>query len=203
MTLKNQTEPSLSLSMAPDQVSVFFPFLQSGFMLKTRVGCSVKTLLCEHLGISPEYLEDRIQTIFVNGKPVDDMDSAIIREGTVLALSAAMPGLVGATLRRGVHLAAFRSTLTHQKEDGADAPDGEGIIVMKLFNLLIRELGPAFLETGIWIKKDDLKDFLSRQPDGFWAGCKAVGKDGKEIAGKPPDLDWFGESERILLKILS
>lgn len=202
--MKKQAESSLSLTLAPDKVSVFFPFLQRGFMLKTQVGCSVKTLLCEHLGINPEYLEDRIQTIFMDGKPVDEIESVMVREEAVLALSTAMPGLVGSTFRRGVHLAAFRSTLTHQKEDGTDIPEREGIIVIKLFNLLIRELGPAFLERGIWIKRDDLKDFLDCQLDDFWAGCKAVRKDGNETgADRPPDLNWSGEPERILLNILT
>jgi hypothetical protein len=86
----------------------FFQLLQQGFAVKVQAGCSVKTLLCEQLGLSPEYLEERIQTIFLDGRPVDDVNSAIIEDGSTLALSAAMPGLAGATLRKGGYYAPMR-----------------------------------------------------------------------------------------------
>ena len=34
----------------------------------------------------------------LDGKPVDDIGSSFLHDGSTLALSAAMPGLVGATL---------------------------------------------------------------------------------------------------------
>jgi len=60
-----------------------------------RVGLSVKKVLCEQWGISPEYLDKRVKTIFLNGNAVDDIDKAILQDGSTLALSAAMPGLAG------------------------------------------------------------------------------------------------------------
>jgi len=70
-------------------------------MISATVGCSIKNLLCNQFDITPEYLSDRISTIFLNGKPVDDVESAIIKDNSILALSGAMPGLVGATFRKG------------------------------------------------------------------------------------------------------
>jgi len=97
-TLKYSLTVRLSLTLEPDKIHGFFPLLRQGFMVRARVGCSIKTMLCEQFGVSPEYMEDRIKTIFLDGKTVDDVDSAIIKDGSTLALSAAMPGLVGATL---------------------------------------------------------------------------------------------------------
>jgi hypothetical protein len=152
-------------------------------MVKAKVGCSVKTLLCEQLDLSPEYLEKRIQTIFLDGKPVDDVHSATVKQESTLALSAALPGLIGATLRRGGYYAPMRDQISH-RECTTSEPLQEGIVFLKLFNLLLKELGPTFLKKGVWINGEDLSAFFRGQPDDFWAGCKAARVDGKKF-----DLD--------------
>ena len=72
--MKNYPRVSLSLTLDPDKIQGFFPLLQRGFMVKVQIGCSIKTILCEQFGLDPEYVEDRIQTIFLDGKMVDDID---------------------------------------------------------------------------------------------------------------------------------
>jgi hypothetical protein len=156
----------------------FFQLMQRGVMVNARVGCSIKSLLCNQLGLSPKYLEERIQTILLDGRPVDDVESAIVKQESTLALSAALPGLVGATLRKGGYYAPLRSHISHS-ETGSSQPIKEGMISLKLFNLLLDELGPTFLKKGIWINGRDLADFLTRQPDDFWSGCKCATVDGK------------------------
>lgn len=199
--MKNQVTPSLFLTLKSDKLPLFFHILQKGFTLKTRVGCNIRVMLCKNCGVNPEYVEDRIKTIFLDGKPVDDIDSAIVRHGSTLALSAAMPGLVGSTFRRCGHLAVFRNTITHRKEVADESSAQEGIVILKLFNLLVRELGPAFLKKGIWIKQNELKDIMRRQTDDFRTGCKSVEKDGRETKpDKLSDLNWPG-SELVLLKV--
>jgi hypothetical protein len=68
--------------------------------LMVRAGYTVREVLCGHLGVDPNFLERHIQTIFHDGKAVDDLDSEAVKDGSTLALSAAMPGLAGAILRR-------------------------------------------------------------------------------------------------------
>jgi hypothetical protein len=148
-------------------------------MIKIQLGCSTKEVLCQQIGLNPEYVEERIKTLFLDGKPVDDVACAMVRDGSTLALSAAMPGLVGATMRVGGKLAGFRSSITHQEDKGTTST-GEGMIVVKLFNLLVSELGPTFLEQGIWIKKEKLQEFFQAQPANFWAVCKAAQTNGEE-----------------------
>ncbi|OQY59512.1 MAG: hypothetical protein B6245_06325 [Desulfobacteraceae bacterium 4572_88] len=189
---------AISLTVKTNEMFSFFPMLQHGVMLKTRVGCSVKTLLCENCGVSPAYVEDRIKTIFLDGQPVDDIDTAILRDGSSLALSAAMPGLVGSTFRRGSHLAAFRSTITHQKAD-TPAQVQDGLITLKLFNLLLRELGPGFLERGVWIGKDTLEDFLKTQPAEFLQQCRMVSADVRETMPDDPANIHFSDAEPLVL----
>ena len=93
---------ALSLHVRPSILPRFFPLCQQGFLVKVPGSGSIRTILCRHLSLAPDYLEGRIRTIFLNGKPVDEIDTAIVGPGDTLALSAAMPGLVGAYASRGI-----------------------------------------------------------------------------------------------------
>jgi len=159
-------------------------------MVKVQADSSIKSLLCQQFGLSPEYVKNKIQTIFLDGKTVDNVDSATVKQGSTVALSAALPGLVGATLRRGGYYAPMRSQISH-REEAAPEPHHEGMIFLKLFNLLLKELGPSFLKRGIWVKGEDLSDLLKRQPDDFWARCEGVKLDGEEIDLKTlKEINW-------------
>ncbi len=170
----------LNLRVSPEQVARFHPLMHEGFLVRAKTGCTIKTLLCDQFGVSPEYLETRVQTVFLNGKPVDDVESAEVPGGATLALSAAMPGLVGATLRRGGYYAPMRSNITYRKEE-AHTTRGEGMVRIKLFNLLGPELAPTFLAKGIWLSSSRLQEFLSRLPEEFWTRCQAIHLDGTAI----------------------
>jgi hypothetical protein len=167
---KNNTVIKISLTVKPDRLSLFSPLLGQGFTLTIRTGISVRDLLCLQIGVSDDYLDQRIQTIFLDGKVVDNVDTAVIRQGSTLALSAAMPGLAGATLRRGGAYAAMRSQISHKNNTVDDSAEN-GTVMLKLFNLVALELGPMFLKQGIWIDGKNLKNFFERVPDFFWDGC--------------------------------
>ncbi len=152
-------------------------------MVKARLGCSIQSLLCHQMGLTPQYLEKRIQTIFLDGRPVDDVGSATVKQGSILALSAALPGLVGAALRKGSHYAPLRSHISHREMTSSHYSQ-EGMVLVKLFNLILEELGPSFLKKGIWLNGADLSDFLKKLPDAFWSGCKVARVDGTRF-----DLD--------------
>jgi hypothetical protein len=168
-------------------------------MVKADVNCSIRTMLCEQLGLSPQYVEDRIKTIFLDGRPIDDIDSAVIRDGSALALSAAMPGLVGAIVRRGSHLAPLRSQIAHREEKKVH-PRREGIVVLKLFNLLMGELGPNLLKRGVIVGREDLKSLFESLPENFWAGCKKARVDGRET-DRDHLLKWLDKYKLVVLRI--
>jgi hypothetical protein len=107
------TPELVRLTVGAEGISHFFPLFQEGVMLDTETGKSVREFLCATLGIDEDYVEGRISTIFLDSKPVDDLDTSIVDDGAVLALSAAMPGLVGATMRRGGYYAAMRSAISY------------------------------------------------------------------------------------------
>lgn len=169
--------------------------------MRVQVGCSIRAILCQQLGLSPQFVEERIKTVFLDGKPVDDIDSTIINEGSTLALSAAMPGLAGATLRRGGYLASFRSQITHRKDE-TFIRQQEGFINLKLFNLMMEELGPTLLQRGILIRKEVAKDFLRNLPKDFWLGCKAPIVEGKEVdVDELLKMDWAENKDLVLIRV--
>ena len=179
--MKNQRVGRLNLKVAGDKIHFFFSLLRHGFMVEAPVGCSVKTMLNNTLGMDDNYVEDRIKTIFLDAKPVDDINTACINDGSVLALSGAMPGLAGATLRRGGQLASFRGSISC-KSDGKSALSQEGHVVVKLFNLLVNDLGLIFLQKGILIKKKQLEDFFDSRPVDFWPSLKSAYLNSQKIS---------------------
>ena len=52
---------TVRMTVDQDLVPAFFTLLSQGFTVKTKVGCSVRDLLCLHMGLSEDYLENRLQ----------------------------------------------------------------------------------------------------------------------------------------------
>ena len=161
-------------------VVAFSSILQAGFKVSAHTGVSIKDLLCNQFDVEADYVKDRIRTAFLNGKPVDDFSTAMVENNGTLALSAAMPGLVGATFRKGGYLGIFRGTITHQ-EANTIAEDRAGVVSIKLFNLLAKEIGLTFLKRGVIIDSNTARWFFSDPPDAFRRDCKGILADGHNI----------------------
>jgi len=157
--------PIPRLPLRRDDLGLLAPALQQGLQWSVPAGISLQQLFVDHWRLDPDFVARRISTIFLDGHPVDDLAAARIRPGAHLALSGAMPGLVGAVMRRGGLLGSLRSGITH-RETAADVGGGETRITVRLFNLLIPELGPQLLALGPTIRAGDLPAPLrARVPD--------------------------------------
>ena len=53
----------LLLTVSEDVLSRFCLLAGGGFAISAQTGCSVRDLLCGELGVSPEYVDERIQTM--------------------------------------------------------------------------------------------------------------------------------------------
>jgi hypothetical protein len=166
-------EGRLRITVPADRLACFFPLLQKGFALGVLAGCPIRVFLRDGLGLTDEYIEARIQTVFLDGKPVDDIDTALIRDGETLALAPAMPGLMGAMLRRGGYYAPMRSGITHHS-DAAPQGIGQGRITVKLFGMALRELGPKLLERGIEVDAGDLAQIVRDLPGDCLEGVASL-----------------------------
>ena len=191
---------NLSLVAEPKLFEKFLQLLQKGVKVTGRVGSSVRSFLCDDLGLSPEYVDKRIQTLFLNGKAVDNPDTAHIKEDSTLALSAAMPGLLGATLRKGSYYARMRNEISHQEQSEVIAVH-EGFVLLKLFNLLPAEIGPAILERGIWLKGEDLNNFFEELPDALLGKCSDARVDDQTVNPRSlKEKDWKNEMVVVRIK---
>ena len=191
----------LKLHVKFEFVPFFFSLLGHGFTINVLTGCSIKDLLCKQLGIHEDYLAERITTIFLNAKVVDDVNTAIVNERATLALSGAMPGLVGAVLRSGGFYAAMRSQISHTKNQISDKQESTKI-TLKLLNLVAKELGPEFLCQGILIKGQILREFMDRHTEDLRAGFISGDLDGKPIElNNLREIDW--KPNLVFLKISS
>ncbi|MBI5550218.1 MAG: hypothetical protein HY911_01835 [Desulfobacterales bacterium] len=159
-----QPAATLQLKLPPAAIGHFSTLFSAGVGIKTIAGISLSDLLCRQLAIAPEYVERRIQTIFLNHRAVDRTEQVIVPAKAILALSAAMPGLVGATFRKGGALAAFREDISYRNSPvpPPDSSQNDTLITLKLFNLVARELGPHLLSLGVWIDSPILKPLLSQ-----------------------------------------
>ncbi len=163
----------MNLAIETRSLRPFMRLLEEGVTLQVPEGRSVREALTVQFGMDPRYLEDRVKTLFLNGKPVDDLDRTRVGKGSILALSAAMPGLAGATLRREGSLAAMRQRI----EPGALCPDpGDALkpVTVKLFNMVARDLGPSLFKRGIPIPGKRLRDFLKGQKPALETACTRI-----------------------------
>lgn len=141
--------------------SLFVPLLEKGCQVEVMVGGTLGQLLIDQLGVDAAYLQQHIQTIFLNAKALDNLDRTVIRAGDVLALSGAMPGLVGATFRKGGKYAVMRREITADNIRPSTGRLKRGKIWLKLFNTVLRDLGPDLLARGIWVSGAELTDRLN------------------------------------------
>ncbi len=196
-----KSSKAVCLSVDALLIPRFQSMLQAGFFVKARVGKSIEHFLCEQMGISPHYVREKISTIFLDGKPVDDIDSATIREGSVLALSSAMPGLVGATMRRKGFYASLRNTITHAHDEGS-VEEKEGFFRVKVFNLLMADLASPFFGRGIYVPSRELEEFFASQADRFFGGIRGMTLDGQSAdPGRLGKAEWPEGRDWTLLKL--
>ena len=137
---------------------------RQGVRVEIQGGSSIRQAIVDQMGIAEDYLENRVQTLFLNGMPVDDVDAMKVSDGSILALSAAMPGLAGATLRKGGKYAAFRQQISLGSESPVPVLR-KGWMILKLFNQVAEEQGPVVLTKGIGISGGDLLDFIRKVKD--------------------------------------
>ena len=94
----------------------------------------------------------------------------------------------------------MRSTISYREETGTERLQ-KGMVSLKLFNILLKEIGPAFLEKGIWVHGKDLQNFIEGKLDDFSTGCKKAILDGKEVNLKTlPEMKWADKDVFLLLR---
>ena len=168
----------LELTVVSEKFPLFTTVFQSGIEIMTPAGSSLGQFLGGLPGFTAEYLADTVQTIFHNGKAVDDLTALLSGERPVVALSAAMPGLAGAIFRRNSFHAALRSEIRdNQLQTQATKPL---TVTLKLFNSIALERGKDLLRDGVRLPAEVLAGFLANRP-ALQEAIRLVRRDGQVI----------------------
>lgn len=134
---------------------------QAGVWVLARPGESLRDFMAASLGFPASYIEGSVSTVFLDASPVDDIDAALVKPGCLVALSGAMPGLVGAVMRRRSPYASFRTAISHAGESADEAAGGDRgpsgpeeacLVRLKLFNAVLRDMGRMVIERGAWLE---------------------------------------------------
>lgn len=154
--------------------------VSGGLDMELTVNVDLRTLITRELEIPDDYLEERIQTIFLDGSPVDSIDEAIVRPGQQLTLCTALPGAMGICMRRNSPLKAYRPGIAHCEDCDKLVDPEPGRITVKYFNFIAREQGDKILKRGVIIKPAVLKKFLESRDALFWDDIATIKVNGQE-----------------------
>lgn len=150
------------LTVSPAEMERLTTLLQSGIILKGGMGMAVGLFLSDLPGFDQTYLNEKVQTIFLDGNAIDDLQRPLTKAHHVLALSAAMPGLAGAIFRKNSLCAALRTRM----QSPADTAEGRGEsrVCLKLFNTIAQDKGEALLRRGGIFAGTALVRFFENHP---------------------------------------
>jgi len=156
---------TLVLRADPDALAGLAPLAREGFSVVARAGRSLRETLVNDFGLCPDCVEERIQTVFLDGSPVDDIDQDSARPGCTLALAAAMPGVAGIAMRRGSPVGVFREGVTHHADADADNGEEPFALTLKLFNSVAVECLAKVLAHGVSVRAARLAELLESNPE--------------------------------------
>lgn len=154
--------PAITLQLSQEGIDKFTALLQSGVEIETTAGESLLQFLEKIPGFTPEYIDNDIQTIFLDGTAIDDVHASLTDTETVIALSAAMPGLSGAIYRKNSIHSPLRSV--HHHYDTTKVEEKTISIYLKLFNSIARDRGEEMLRRGVILKTATMLTFLQTRP---------------------------------------
>ncbi|RPI77792.1 MAG: hypothetical protein EHM45_07885 [Desulfobacteraceae bacterium] len=197
--MNQQNATRLEITLQPKLLDLFLPIFQQGVWVRGMLGCTIRSFLNVCVKLDDDYVDRRIQTFFLNHKPVDNIDGALVQDQDTLALSTAMPGVLGAMLRKGGYYAAMRQSIS-QKDQQQSTAAHEGRVRLRLFNFLISEIGPNLLKQGIRIEEEHLRPCLENLAIRF----RAQGLDIKVNGENKKIEEWHSIhwTKEVLLKVL-
>jgi len=177
------------------------PELQKGFYISSNEGKTVYSFLTDTCGMSETYISEKIKTVLIGGGPVDDIFNTEIKDGGTCAISGAMPGIVGAMMRIGSPYAAMRESITVKPHKSAES--GKNIIIeLKLFNVILSDMGIHFLKQGILLNRGRVFEFFKMRREEIYSDCREILLNDSPVEKhKITDEEYGGIGELVILKV--
>lgn len=165
-----------TLHVDPESHHLFTTLLQAGVEVKSPFDLEMGSFICSLPGFSEEYITSTVETIFLNGVPVDDLNQPFGGDKPTLALSAAMPGLAGAIFRKNSIHSALRTNTENAGEKSSS--EKEIVVTLKLFNTIAKGAGASLIKNGVSMKSSKVVDFFARR-EGLSAFISNITLDGE------------------------
>jgi len=164
MTSVSEPSVEMTIIVAQSRLSLIRLVFGYGIQFETPAGTRVSDFLQQALCTDADYIENRIQTLFMDGRAVDDPESEEIHNPCTLAVSAAMPGVFGAAFRKQGTYSGLRQHCSEIRQNKNKVQQGRIVAVtVKCFNQVAADLGNQLLETGVVMEIKDFLDFWTRQ----------------------------------------
>jgi hypothetical protein len=113
----NDKTDNIEITVLKPRPSLMRLLLGFGIYFHTPAQITLNSFLREFLALDQDYIDNRIQTMFMDGKPVDDPEKTLIKKDCEIGLSAAMPGVFGAAFRKqGIYSGLRRQTGDDEKK---------------------------------------------------------------------------------------
>ena len=148
----------VTVHVSEGSIGKFVYMLQLGILKPSTTDEMLGPFLLKLPDFTTDYIVDEVQTIFLDGTAIDDLETPLTGESPVVAISAAMPGLSGAIFRRNSIHAALRSTEVDRSADNLKPQPN--CVTLKLFNAIAQDKGSQILKEGVTIKSSNVLDFL-------------------------------------------
>ncbi len=78
----------LNLKMKSESRTAWNTLLQKGFYLIGQSGMTVRQFMIEIVGYTDSQIEEEVRTVFLNFSPVDDIDTAYVKNDDRLAMGS-------------------------------------------------------------------------------------------------------------------
>lgn len=157
-------QKELQLTVSPGKLIFHTTLLQAGVEYEIAARTPLLDFLCTCPGFSRQYIEDVVQTIFVDGNAVDDLEMPLTECRQTVALSAAMPGLAGAIFRKNSLHSSLRTPQQDRETTGENRQDTIQI-TLKLFNKILRDRGVLLLQSGVTLSSAAFLSFMRKRPE--------------------------------------
>lgn len=156
---------TLTILMTSESRTAWNTLLQKGFYVYGKSGVSVRQFLMETMHYDDCFIDEVVRTVFLNNSPVDNIDTAQVKDGDKMALGSAMPGLVGICMGRDNPYKSFRSGISIDGEEGGGEAEAEIRVSMKVFSNLAVDTGADILSRGIEVEAGKVADLFSYKGD--------------------------------------
>jgi aldehyde:ferredoxin oxidoreductase len=134
---------------------------------------SLANLLKDDFGLNSEQIAS-LEALILDGSTVDDLEVAVVRDNSRLALAGGLPGVAGLALKKDSAIKALRNSITLKAEE-IPAQSRPGRINLSLYSLVLRSLGALFLNRGFWVTQKQLARYGALNPnDHFLRGEETI-----------------------------